>query len=381
MCIDGTFLHYLNHVTVLCDILTLTTSCILFTLCSEAPVEPLQTDDTGSAGNPDKLIDLQQSELLEERQHLASQEDLEILERLHEDPTGQTEEPEMCKDVDQNLNPEQSEAAHNNEEPLVLAADNVERIENSQEILQLTEKLEETSSLQDQDCDHTTSQELSPQPEHSETEQLEITEEPEQIRAEVSHQAEERHSEDQLGQLQHLEHSPQMELTDESAHPENGDLLEESTPSEQTVCVEAEDPGVAEQQEQTEPSEQNDQTADSSQPMPSEQLVRPEETDESEITVQVSAETEVTQQTAEAEFSQVDKQAETSHQAEKVGDSEDGSVQTVVANGKQPKPPETAMPLMNGGEVDREMAGRLAEQLFKLDGIQRVDVVKHLDKE
>lgn len=381
MCIDISLPHYLNQVIVLCAILTLTISRILFTLCSEAPAEPLQTDNTGTAGNPDKLLDLQQSELLEERQHLGSQENLELLERLHEDPAEQTEESEMCKDVGQNLDPEQSEAAHNNEEPFIQVADNVERIEDTQEILQLTEKLEETSSLQDQDCDQTTSQQLSPQPEHSEPEQLEMTEEPEQIQAEVTHQAEERHSEDQLGQPQHLEHLLQMELTEESTHPENADLLEESTPSEQTVCVEAEDPGVAEQQEQTEPSVQNEQTTDSSQLTLSEQLVRPEETDESEITEQVSAETEVTQQTAETEFSQVDEQAETSHQAEEVGGSEDGSVQTVVANGMQPKPPEMAVPLTNGGEVDREMAHRLAERLYNLDGIQRVDVVKHLDKE
>ncbi len=70
-----------------------------------------------------------------------------------------------------------------------------------------------------------------------------------------------------------------------------------------------------------------------------------------------------------------------SHQAEEVEGNKDGSVQTVVANGEQPKPPETAVPLMNGGEVDREKAHSLAEQLYNLDGIQRMDVVKHLDKE
>uniref|UniRef100_A0A669CI54 PH and SEC7 domain-containing protein 4 n=1 Tax=Oreochromis niloticus TaxID=8128 RepID=A0A669CI54_ORENI len=36
---------------------------------------------------------------------------------------------------------------------------------------------------------------------------------------------------------------------------------------------------------------------------------------------------------------------------------------------------------MNGGEVDREKARILAEKLFKLDEIQRGDVVKHLDKD
>uniref|UniRef100_A0A3Q3VVA5 SEC7 domain-containing protein n=1 Tax=Mola mola TaxID=94237 RepID=A0A3Q3VVA5_MOLML len=51
------------------------------------------------------------------------------------------------------------------------------------------------------------------------------------------------------------------------------------------------------------------------------------------------------------------------------------------SNGMQPEPPEMAVPRMNGCDVDSEMAGRLAERLFKLDGIQRVDVVKHLDKD
>lgn len=377
MCINGRCFHCVNHVTVLCAIITLT--ALSFTFCREVLAEPLQTDDTGSLVNEDKLIDLQHSELLEERPCSESEEDIEILERSHEDPTGQSEEPEMCKDLDQNVDPKQSEVTEDNVEVLIQAADNAETIENSQEVPELTVKLEETSCLQHKDCDQTTPQKLSPQPE--DFKQLELTEEPEQIRAEVLDQAEERHSEDQLGQQQHLEQSPQMELAEESTQPENADLPEECTRSEQTICVEAEHPGVAEKQEQTEPSEQKEQMTDLSQTALSGQLVRPEETDESKIMEQLSAETEATQQTLEAEVNQVDKQAETSHQAEEVGGSEGGSVQTVVANGTQPKPLETAVPHMNGCEVDREMARRLAERLFKLDGIQRVDVVKHLDKE
>ncbi len=269
MCVNSESFYYVNHVTVICLVITLTSLHISFTFCREVPAEPLQADDTGPTINPDKLTDLQESELLEERRHSGTEEDLEILERLHEDPTGQTEEPEMCEDVDENVDPEQSVAVPDNEEPSTQAADNAERIENSQEIL------------------------------------------------------------------------------------------------EQTVCAEAEDPGVAEQREQMEPLEQNEQMT------VFELLVQPEKTDESEMTEQ----TEVAQQTAEAELNQVDKRAE------EVGGGEDGSVQTVVANGEQPKPPETAAPHMNGGDVEREMAHRLAERLYKLDGIQRVDVVKHLDKE
>jgi hypothetical protein len=36
---------------------------------------------------------------------------------------------------------------------------------------------------------------------------------------------------------------------------------------------------------------------------------------------------------------------------------------------------------MNGGGLDRERACRLAERLYRLDGIYKTDVVKHLDKE
>uniref|UniRef100_A0A3Q3KCI5 SEC7 domain-containing protein n=1 Tax=Monopterus albus TaxID=43700 RepID=A0A3Q3KCI5_MONAL len=35
----------------------------------------------------------------------------------------------------------------------------------------------------------------------------------------------------------------------------------------------------------------------------------------------------------------------------------------------------------NNREVERQMARCLAERLYKLDGIQRLDVVKHLDKD
>uniref|UniRef100_A0A3Q2UL55 PH and SEC7 domain-containing protein 4-like n=1 Tax=Fundulus heteroclitus TaxID=8078 RepID=A0A3Q2UL55_FUNHE len=94
---------------------------------------------------------------------------------------------------------------------------------------------------------------------------------------------------------------------------------------------------------------------------------------------QLSPESEATQQNEEAQSNHVDQQAETSGQAEEVGITDDGSPQEVVANGDKPKC--TAVPLINGGEVDREKACRLADRLFKLENIQRSDVVKHLDKD
>ncbi|XP_008294846.1 PH and SEC7 domain-containing protein 4 [Stegastes partitus] len=338
----------------------------------EEPAEPLQTEDTGITIDPDKLIDLQQPEPLEENLHSEAEEDITIVEQLLQNLKVESEKPEMCEDVGEDMVPEQSEAADNGEEASIQEA---ERIENPQETLEEAEKPEETNCL---DCDQTISQDGEvPLPEPSEPEQLEMAEKPEQIPAEESHQTEAQHSEDP-------DQSPEMKLTDQSTQPENAEQPEESAQSEQAVCAEAEDPGAAEQREQTEPSEQNEQslqTSDSSQAAASEQLVLSDETNESEVTEQLSPETEVTQQTEEARLNQVDKQAETPDQAEDVGGPEDGDVQTVVANGEQPKHPDTAVLHMNGGEVDREAARRLAERLFNLDGIQRADVVKHVDKD
>uniref|UniRef100_A0A3Q3RCS8 Pleckstrin and Sec7 domain containing 4 n=1 Tax=Monopterus albus TaxID=43700 RepID=A0A3Q3RCS8_MONAL len=248
----------------------------------------------------------------------------------------------MCKDVDQDS--EELEVVAENEEAPTPGAENAEWIDNSQKILELTEKLEEASCLEQHNSDQTTSQdrELSPCPEHSESEQLEMAKESERIQAEVLQPTEQQHFEDsaQLGQSQHLDQAPQMELTPQT---ENAEQTEEATQTK-PVCVEDEESEVAEQQEQQEQRELTEQNEQS-----------PPTTDLS--------------------------QTETSDQAEGVGGIENGDVQTVVANGEQPTPPEMAAPHMNGGEVERQMARCLAERLYKLDGIQRLDVVKHLDKD
>ncbi|XP_053266973.1 PH and SEC7 domain-containing protein 3 [Pleuronectes platessa] len=346
----------------------------------EVTAEPLQTEDAGLT--PDKPIHLHPSELVDESRHSGTEEDLEIQEQLQEDSTGRTEETEMCKGVEHNVEPEQPEAVDNSEEALMQETENAEKTENLEAIPELDEEVEEESHLERQYCDETTS----PHPERSECEELETIREPEPTQAEVSHQIEEEHS-DQLG-CQHLKESPEIELTNQSARPETAEGTEECTQSDRTVCVEARDPEVPEQQQQqqTEPPEQNEQspqTADVSQPTISEQHVLSEDSDESEITGQLSAEPEVTEQTAEAaeaaELKQVGSPA--SHQTDELAGPEDGGVRTVMANGEKHKLPETPTPHMNGGEVDREMARRLAERLFKLDGIQPVDVVKHLDKD
>nr|XP_057912708.1 PH and SEC7 domain-containing protein 2 isoform X2 [Doryrhamphus excisus] len=73
--------------------------------------------------------------------------------------------------------------------------------------------------------------------------------------------------------------------------------------------------------------------------------------------------------------------AKTPHETQEVTGTLNGSVPVLMANGGTSGTSEDAPPHMNGDDVDREMACHLAERLFKLDGVQRVDVVKHLDKD
>lgn len=338
-------------------------------LCREIPFELLQIDDIGLTVNTEKL----QSELPEKSGHSETEEDIEILEQLHDVSTGQTEALQMFKDVDQTLDSKQSATSDDNQGASVQVAEHAERIEDSPEI----------GESEQQNCDQMTSEdsELSAQPDHCECERLEMTRESE-IQANASNQTEEQHCEAsaQSGQSQLLDQPPR-ELIEQPMQLENAEETKEPTQADEIVCVEAEKCEVADQQEQTETltgqNEQLLQTDDVPQSFDSEQFVQPEKVIEAEIPEKVSHEMEVTQQTED--LNQVDKQPETSDEAEDVGDTEDGDVQIVLANGEQPNLLKTSH--MNGGGVDREMARRLAEQLFKLDGIQRVDVVKHLDKE
>lgn len=77
----------------------------------------------------------------------------------------------------------------------------------------------------------------------------------------------------------------------------------------------------------------------------------------------------------------VSSRAPKSNESQEVAVALNGSGPVLVANGEPSRTAESATPHMNGGDMDREKAFRLAERLFKLDGIQRVDVVKHFDKE
>ncbi|XP_029024518.1 PH and SEC7 domain-containing protein 1 [Betta splendens] len=227
----------------------------------DVPVEPLQTD-TGLTVNSDEL----QVEHLEEGQQ-SEPEDTEVLERTHEGSTGQTGDPEMCRDVD------------------VL----VER-----ELSKETELIEETGHE-------------SPSPQMT--------------------NASEDQEEQNSGASEQLEPS---QRPDQSIQDENVDGTERPVRSEGTVSAEAEEPGVAAQQEQMETAAEA-----SAQPGRAQNAAGPEDA-----------------------------------RMEEAGPSRADRAE-----------PADRTPVLANGDVDREMARALAQRLFNLDDIQRVDVVKHVDKD
>ncbi|XP_061590095.1 PH and SEC7 domain-containing protein 4 [Cololabis saira] len=346
----------------------------------DVSAEPLEGEDLGLTTTTDELIDLQEPDLLKDSGHSGAEEDAETLERLHENLTVEIAGSGMCEDEDRNVAHQQPDVADNNKETLIQEVEDSEKIENSPEGLEVNENLEETICLEQQECDQTASQEsvVPLQRGHPEPEQPDMIEKPERMLTEVSHEL--GH---QLEQSLQLDPSSEIEMGDQSTRLQQTEHPEDSALSEQTVSAEAEEPGVTSQPEQMGPSEQDEeslQMTDSPQQTLSEQPVQTERSDESEMLKQLSSETEVRQQTEEADLHQVDKQADMLDPAEDFGDPDGGVVERVVGNGEQHKTPDTAEPYMNG-QVDREKARRLAERLFKLDGIQRTDVVKHTDKD
>ncbi|XP_076019957.1 uncharacterized protein LOC143011123 [Genypterus blacodes] len=337
----------------------------------EFPQQPLQRGSTGLTTNLHELIHLLQSE--EERLSASdteSEEDTELLQLFNDHPACQTEEPAMSKDVDQNVDPEATQQPEDSQEQKVEEAGNAERTD--EEIDEETGHLEQAECLEQQsewitDCEQP-SQDQGPltQPQSSESEPLEVTELCEQIQQ--AQQVEVKLSEDQSDLLQHLEQPPQLEPAKGSEQPED------PATSEQTVHVEAEGPGSAERSQQMEPSEQTS-------PSPEAPALSAQTDEVEKGTEQLFPVSEVSQPATESESAREERQAEVSQQTGGPWCVREGSLQTLISNGGQPDPAEPSEPIMNGSGVDREMARRLAERLHTLDGIQRADVVKHLDKD
>lgn len=276
------------------------------------------------------LTDAQPAEISEERQPSALDEDAEAPEELHE---GLSKESEMCKDAELN-------SAFN---PEVVTIPDSSGAEDAEE--------QQTSCMQ----------------------QLEVLEQ-------LQHPAEERDSGELSARLQHLEPSSLAE--EEKEHKEQVEEGETTRTEgadrpavERAICAEAEPPTVSERREQTEPAERKEQTSSELQPS------APQEADESEV-MELQQQQPPAEAAAEHQVAQVDEDQKAELLTEVVPSGSDAVVPpTLLANGKQPLGSDMAPPHANGAEVDRGSARRLAERLFNLDGIQRVDVVKHVDKE
>lgn len=307
----------------------------------EVPAEVLQTENTELSTPTDTLKDLQGLKLPEDSEHSGDKEDVETPNQFGDDLSEQPEE--MCEEVEENVDPELSESEDNNEE---VSEEQAEKAESAENRTEEATNLEETNSLEQQDCDQDRVASL--QPECSESESEETVEELKQTHPEESKQ-----------QLQ--DQSPEMASPNQLTPPETP----EDQP-EQTACDEAKVSAVT-----GNPSEQNElpqQTACSSeQPEPSDKM------NESEVTEQLSPDSEAAPQNEETESNHVDQQPED------VGITDSRNPPEVVSNGE--KRNDSVVFYVNGGGVDREKACRLAERLFKLENIQRSNVVKHLDKE
>ncbi|XP_043952159.1 PH and SEC7 domain-containing protein 2 [Gambusia affinis] len=307
----------------------------------EVSAEVPQTDNTGLSTPADTPKELQ--ELPEDSGHSEDKKDAETPDQLGDDLSVLPEE--MCEEVEEKVDPELSESEDNNEEVSEEQAEKAESAENSSDWAEDPANLDETNSLEQQEFDQDRAA--------SEPEPGEMSEEPKQMHPEES---------DQL-QDQSPEMASPNQLTPQEAPADQ---------PEQTACDEAKESAVS-----GNPSELNEvpqQTCCSSeQPGPS------DKTNESEMKEQLSPDSEAVPRDEEAESNHVGREAEMLVQTEDVGITDSESPPGVVSNGD--KHEDSVAPYVNGDKVDREKAQRLAEQLFKLDNIQRSDVVKHLDKD
>lgn len=296
------------------------------------------------------VADVQPAELSEERRRSARDKDAEVPVERH---VGLGKELEMCKDADLKTDSVKPSFDHPTFTDTLKVAET---------------KDQEASCLQQQEV-------MEQLPPSDKLQQQEVVEKLPPSFDELQQPAEDRLSGELSGQIQHLEPSSLTEEAEEEVHTEAEERAEGADWPllERAICAEAELPTASERREQTEPAERKVQTASELQPAVQ------QETDESEVMQQqlppaVAA--------TEHRAALVDEGHEVELQSELVtGGSEAVSPHAALANGKKPQGPEMAAPHANGAEMDQGSARRLAERLFNLDGIQRVDVVKHVDKE
>uniref|UniRef100_A0A4W5JKI2 Pleckstrin and Sec7 domain containing 4 n=1 Tax=Hucho hucho TaxID=62062 RepID=A0A4W5JKI2_9TELE len=146
------------------------------------------------------------------------------------------------------------------------------------------------------------------------------------------------------------------------------------------------------QSEQTEQSEQTDNKPIHSKQLEellllcTEELEQTEQSDQTEDQKHSGAE-----QPAQTALTESTEELEQTEQVEKLEQKvctedlclppREGSGEQLESQVQQTEASEPIVVHMNGGGLDRERACRLAERLYRLDGIYKTDVVKHLDKD
>ncbi|XP_041915605.1 PH and SEC7 domain-containing protein 2 [Alosa sapidissima] len=224
-------------------------------------------------------------------------------------------------------------------------------------------------------------------------------------------------------QAEHTDKTLKGGLSDKTQHPEEADMEDSDMTKlieqpDEPQGVESAETSQAEESAETNPTEQTTQAetkesteseiTDESKQAPMDQSGEAVQTDnspEQSETKQLEEEhletTEASQQTEgteqpECAQSSAHKQTPTEQPAsvtegedslerhmEETTEQLEGQMQETGDSEEEEEEEEAvaAEPYMNGGAVDRDEARRLAEKLFRLEGIHRTDVVRHLDKD
>ncbi|XP_029625171.1 PH and SEC7 domain-containing protein 3 isoform X1 [Salmo trutta] len=289
--------------------------------------------------------------------------------------------------------------------------------EEESETIELVEHLLESAELKEQ-SELSEKSEHSGQSEPNHTEQseygnnTETTEQPEDseklLESDQVEHSNQSGEEDQQTEEAHLQQAEQSEVTDQSEqskeseqtqqpeqtmHSEQTDFSVQAEPSQQTEHSEdSEQSKQSGEMEQTEQSEQTENKPIHSKQLEellflcTEELEQTEQSDQTEDQKHSGAEQPA--QTALTELTEELEQTEQVEQLEQKVCTEDscllpreGSGEQLESQVQQIEASEPVVVHMNGGGLDREKACRLAERLYRLDGIYKTDVVKHLDKD
>nr|XP_046173110.1 PH and SEC7 domain-containing protein 1-like isoform X1 [Oncorhynchus gorbuscha]XP_046173111.1 PH and SEC7 domain-containing protein 1-like isoform X1 [Oncorhynchus gorbuscha]XP_046173112.1 PH and SEC7 domain-containing protein 1-like isoform X1 [Oncorhynchus gorbuscha]XP_046173113.1 PH and SEC7 domain-containing protein 1-like isoform X1 [Oncorhynchus gorbuscha] len=331
--------------------------------------EKEQTEQIGQSEGREQSDSEEESAMIELLEHLLEPAELKEQSELSENSehSGQSE-PNHTEQNEYGNNNETTEQPEDSEK--LVESDQVEHSNQSGDEDQQTEE----AHLQQAEQSEVTDQ-------SEQSKESEQTQQPEQTECLESKQT--QHSEQNMHSEQtdfSVQAEPQTEPSQQTEHSEDSEQSKQSGEMEQS-----------EQSEQTQQSEQTDKPIHSKQLeellfLCTEELEQTEQSDQTEDQKHSGAEQPA--QTALTESTEELEQTEHVEQLEQNICTEDsclpprkGSGEQLESQVQQTEASEPVVVRMNGGGLDRERACRLAERLYRLDGIYKTDVVKHLDKD